>query len=34
VLFGSGMRHALLLTVTDRTGAKARQLCVFEVSAP
>ncbi len=32
VLFRTGMRHALLLTVTDRTGAKARQVCVFQVA--
>ena len=32
VLFRTGMRHSLLLTVTDRTGAKARQVCRFEVT--
>ena len=33
VLFRTGLSHALLLTVTDRTGAKARDLCRFEVVA-
>ncbi len=33
VLFRTGMRHALMLTVTDRTGAKARQICRFDVVA-
>ncbi len=32
VLFEAGKAHSLMLTVTDRTGAKARQICQFEVS--
>ena len=34
VLFESDRDHALVLTVTDRTGSRARKICEFHVTSP